>query len=69
MGMLAPARAASIAAKPLPCVSIILLAAGQPTVFSEVTATLIPNMGALNKLMKDWRISDYQKWVDATPGA
>jgi pimeloyl-ACP methyl ester carboxylesterase len=59
----------AIAAKPLPAVPIILLAAGQPTVFLEVTATLSPDMRALNKLMKEWRIADYQKWVDATPGA
>jgi pimeloyl-ACP methyl ester carboxylesterase len=59
----------AIAAKPLPPVPIILLAAGQPTVFSEVTANLSPDMRELSKLMKEWRIADYQKWADATPGA
>ena len=59
----------AVAAQPLPRVPIILLAAGQPTVFTEMTATLSPDMRALNKVMKESRIADYQKCVDATPGA
>jgi pimeloyl-ACP methyl ester carboxylesterase len=59
----------AIAARPLPKVPTILLAAGQPMLYSETTASLSPNMRVLHQFQKNWKIADYQKWVDATPGA
>jgi pimeloyl-ACP methyl ester carboxylesterase len=50
-------------------VPTILLAAGQPSLYSEVTATLTPNMRELHQQANRWKLADYQKWIDATPGA
>jgi pimeloyl-ACP methyl ester carboxylesterase len=59
----------AMAARPLPKVPIILLAAGQFDEYSEVTASLSPNMRALHQEMKRRKIEPYQRWVDGIPGA
>ena len=59
----------AVEATPLPKVPTVLIAAGQPMLYSEVTASLSPNMRFLHQTATSWKLADFQKWVDATPGA
>jgi pimeloyl-ACP methyl ester carboxylesterase len=58
----------AIDARPLPKVPTILLAAGQPDTYSEASASLSPNLRLLNQCQKDWKLNDFRRWVEATPG-
>jgi pimeloyl-ACP methyl ester carboxylesterase len=59
----------AVEAQPLPKVPTVLIAAGQPMLYLEVTATLSPNMRLLHQMATSWKLADFQKWIDATPGA
>lgn len=59
----------AIDARPMPKVPIILLAAGQPMLYSEVDASLSPSMRTLHEFQKQLKLDDYRAWVNTTPGA
>lgn len=59
----------AIAAKPLPRVPIILLAASGSGSISEFSDSLDPNVRLLQDQVLRWHLQDYREWVEATPGA
>jgi pimeloyl-ACP methyl ester carboxylesterase len=59
----------AVAARPLPPIPIILIAAGRLDAHSEITAGFSPNTRTLHELFRNWKTASYQKWVDATPSA
>ncbi len=59
----------AIAARPLPKVPTILLAAGKIDLDEMPADALTPNVLALQAEAKRWGMAAYQKWIDDTPGA
>lgn len=59
----------AIAARPLPQVPTILLAAGKTDLYKIPPGTLTPNILALQEESRRWRLAAYQKWIDNTPKA
>lgn len=59
----------AIAARPLPKIPTILLAAGKTDLYKMPEDGLTPNVRALQEESRRWRQAEYQKWIDATPGA
>ena len=58
----------AIAARPLPKVPTILLAAGKTDLDAMPEDALTPNVLALQAEAKRWKMAEYQKWIDDTPG-
>jgi pimeloyl-ACP methyl ester carboxylesterase len=59
----------AIAARPLPKVPTILLAAGKTDLYKMPTDGLTPNVRALQEESRRWRRAAYQQWIDDTPNA
>lgn len=59
----------AIAARPLPKVPTVLLAAGKTDLYRMPAEGLTPNVLALQEESRRWRRALYQKWIDDTPGA
>ena len=59
----------AIAARPLPKVPTILLAAGKTDLYKMPADGLTPNVLALQEESRRWRRAAYQKWIDDTPRA
>jgi pimeloyl-ACP methyl ester carboxylesterase len=59
----------AIAARPLPKVPTILLAADKTDLYKMPADGLTPNVLALQEESRRWRKAAYQKWIDDTPGA
>lgn len=59
----------AIAARPLPKVPIILLAAGRVDLDGIPAKDASPNVRAIQAEAKRWKLAAFQKWIDETPGA
>lgn len=55
-------------AAPVPPVPVVLLVAGQPGSFSEVSASLSPNMRMLLEAQRGWKFAVHKRWADSVPG-
>jgi pimeloyl-ACP methyl ester carboxylesterase len=58
----------AMAARPLPKVPTILLAAGKTDLDTMPADALTPNVRALQAEARRWKFAAFQKWIDATPG-
>ena len=67
--VMADAIRQAIAARPLPQVPTLLLAAGKTDLDKVPTNGLTANVLALQDESRRWRQALYQKWIDDTPGA
>jgi pimeloyl-ACP methyl ester carboxylesterase len=68
VAVLADSIRQAIAARPLPKVPTILLAAGKTDLDAMPADALTPNVLALQAEAKRGKMADYQKWIDDTPG-
>jgi pimeloyl-ACP methyl ester carboxylesterase len=59
----------AIAARPLPKVPTILLAADKIDLDAMPTDAVTPNVRALQAEARRWKMTAFQKWTDDTPGA
>nr|ACS83712.1 alpha/beta hydrolase fold protein [uncultured bacterium AOCefta2] len=59
----------AIAARPLPKVPTILLAAGKTDLDIVPANELTSDVLALQAEARRWKMADYGKWIEATPGA
>jgi pimeloyl-ACP methyl ester carboxylesterase len=67
--VMADAIRQAIAARPLPKVPTILLAAGKTDLYKMPEDGLTPNVRDLQQESRRWRQAEYQKWIDDSPGA
>ena len=68
VNVLADSIRQAIAARPLPKVPTILLAAGKTDLDAMAADALTPNVLALQAEAKRSKMAEYQKWIDDTPG-
>lgn len=59
----------AIAARPLPNVPTILLAAGKIDLDAMPASAVTPNVIALQTEARRWKMAAFQRWIDDTPGA